>query len=229
MTLDPVLLEQQVERQRRHKQRNQVAIFLYGWVAFAGLSFTFASVARVPYPLRFGVVVLGGIIGSAFTMFGVRVAQGLTQRGMTAVLEPGGRGRETAVYSHAEALAVKGNLEAASKAFDQARAEHGEKASLLRAEADVQLRAEGNQERARELLMRLRKAADASRADELYATHRLIDLYLGPLNDEARAMSELRRLAERFPGTRDAEGALAELDRRRALRKNTDSSSHLSP
>jgi thioredoxin-like negative regulator of GroEL len=148
---------------------------------------------------------------------------------MLAVLEPGGRGRETAVYSHAEALAVKGNLEAASKAFDQARAEHGEKASLLRAEADVQLRAEGNPERARELLMRLRKAADASRADELYATHRLIDLYLGPLNDEARAMSELRRLTERFPGTRDAEGAQAELDRRRALRKNTDSSSHRSP
>jgi hypothetical protein len=45
-----------------------------------------------------------------------------------------------------------------------------------------------------------------------------VDLYLGPLVDEARAMSELRRLAERFAGTRDAEGALAELERRRALR-----------
>jgi hypothetical protein len=124
---------------------------------------------------------------------------------------------------------VKGNREAATKAFDQVRAEHGERASLLRAEADVQLRPDGDAERARELLMRLRKAADATRADELYATHRLIDLYLGPIGDEARAVSELRRLVERFPGTRDAEGAQAELDRRRALKNTTDSQSRRYP
>ena len=229
MTLDPVLLEQQVARERRTARRNLGLLFAYYWIGCALLSYVFAALYLVPLPTRNWVAAGGGVIGASVILLGVRGVQGLTQRGMLAVLEPGGRGRETAVYSHAEALAVKGNLEAASKAFDQARAEHGEKASLLRAEADVQLRAEGNPERARELLMRLRKAADASRADELYATHRLIDLYLGPLNDEARAMSELRRLAERFPGTRDAEGALAELDRRRALRKNTDSSSHLSP
>jgi hypothetical protein len=77
--------------------------------------------------------------------------------------------------------------------------------------------------------MRLRKAADATRADELYATHRLVDLYLGPLGDESRAMSELRRLVERFPGTRDAEGAQAELNRRRALKNTTDSQSRSYP
>jgi hypothetical protein len=229
MTLDPVLLEQQVERQRRQQARNQGAIFVYGSIAFAAVSFVFASAARVPYPLRFGVAALGGVIGSAFTMFGVRVVHALTQRSMMSVLEPGGRVRDTAVYSHAEALAVKGDREAASKAFDQVRAEHGEKAALLRAEADVQLRPDGDAERARELLMRLRKAADATRADELYATHRLIDLYLGPIGDEARAVSELRRLVERFPGTRDAEGAQSELDRRRALKNTTDSQSRRYP
>lgn len=223
MTLDPVLLEQQVERQRQAARRNSAAIFFGAWVWFTTVSFVFATAYRVPYPERFGVAALGGLIGSAFTLFMIRVVHAWTQRGMLAVLEPGGRGRDTAVYSHAEALAVQGKLEAASKAFDQARAEHGDKASLLRGEADVQLRPEGDPDRARELLMRLRKAVDASRADELYATHRLIDLYLGPLGDEARAMSELRRLVERFPGTRDAEGAQAELDRRRALRKSTES------
>jgi hypothetical protein len=225
MTLDPVLLEQQVERQRQGARRNAVAIFFGAWLWFATVSFVFASAARVPFPQRFGVAALGGLIGSVFTLFIVRVVQRWTQSGMLAVLEPGGRGRDTAVYSHAEALAVKGNREAATKAFDQVRAEHGEKASLLRAEADVQLRSDGDAERARELQMRLRKAADATRADELYATHRLIDLYLGPIGDEARAVSELRRLVERFPGTRDAEGAQAELDRRRALKNTTDSQS----
>lgn len=219
MTLDPVLLEQQVARERERGRANLLATFSYGFVAFGAVSFVFASVARVPFPTRIWVAVLGGAIGSAFTMLGVRVAQSLGERGARSLLEPGGRGRDTAVFSHAEAMAVRGNVEAASKAFDQVRAEHGEKASLLRAEADMQLRGDGNPERARELLMRLRKASDATRADELYATHRLVDLYLGPLADEARAMAELRRIAERFPGTRDAEGAQAELERRRVLRQ----------
>lgn len=217
--LQPVGLEVAVERERARARRSALVIAGYAWFCFAMLGFTFASVAHFGFvrSLKYGAI--GGVIGGTFTVVVVRFVQWLTQRGMRAVLEPGGTGRETAVYSHAESLAVRGNLHAAAKVFDQARAEHGEKASLLRAEADVQLRTEGNPERARELLMRLRKAADASRADELYATHRLIDLYLGPLNDEGRAMSELRRLTERFPGTRDADGAQAELDRRRAQRK----------
>ncbi|MCZ8203280.1 hypothetical protein [Gemmatimonas sp.] len=223
MTLDPVLLERQVARQRRGDRRNQGVMLLYAWVAFGAVSFVFASVARVPFPTRLWVAALGGGMGAVFTVVGVRVMQAVSERTMMAVLEPGGRGRDTVVYSHAEALAARGDLEGASQAFAQVRAEHGDRASLLRAEAELRLRSEGDPSRARELLMRLRKAPDATRADELYATHRLVDLYLGPLADEARAMSELRRLAERFPGTRDAEGARAELERRRALRQHPDS------
>jgi len=223
VTLDPVLLEQQVERERRKDRRNLGLLFVYYWIGCTLMSYVLAALYLVPLPTRYLVAVAGGVIGATVILLGIQAVQAATQRGMLALLEPGGRGRETAVYSHAEALAAKGNFDAASKVFDQVRAEHGDKASLLRAEADVQLRPEGDPERARELLMRLRKAGDASRADELYATHRLVDLYLGPLGDEPRAMSELRRLVERFPGTRDADGAQAELERRRALRKLTDS------
>ena len=114
MTLDPVLLEQQVERQRQGARRNSVAIFAGAWLWFATVSFVFASAARVPFPQRFGVSALGGVIGSAFTLFMIRVVHAFTGRGMLAMLEPGGRGREQAVYSHAEALAAKGNFDAAS-------------------------------------------------------------------------------------------------------------------
>ncbi|WP_396214691.1 tetratricopeptide repeat protein [Gemmatimonas sp.] len=220
MTLDPVLLARQVQRQQR-KERVRIGLLLgYYWVACTLVSFVFASLYRVPFPQRFFIAGSGGLIGSTVIMVAVRVVQGMMGRGALAVLEPGGRGREKAVYSHAEALAVTGNLEAAGKAFEQARVEHGERASLLRAEADVYLRADGDPARARELLMRLRRSSDASRADELYATHRLVDLYLGPLRDEARAMAELRRLAERFPGTPDARGALEALARHRASMKD---------
>ena len=35
----------------------------------------------------------------------------------------------------------------------------------------------------------------------------LVDLHLGPLEDEGRALVELRRLIDGFPGTREAEMA----------------------
>jgi hypothetical protein len=226
VTIDPVLLENQVARERRKERRNLGLLFLYYWIPCAVLSFVFATLARVPLADRLWMAPLGGLIGASVILLGVQGVQLLTQRGMRGLLEPGGRGRDQAVFSHAESLAVRGNVEAASKAFDQVRAEHGEKASLLRAEANLQLRAEGSPERARELLMRLRRAADATRADELYATHRLVDLYLGPLADEGRAVAELRRMADRFPGTRDADGALAELERRKTLRIDSHRQSH---
>jgi hypothetical protein len=52
-----------------------------------------------------------------------------------------------------------------------------------------------------------RDLAGTNRARELYATQRLIDLYLGPLGDDVRALVELRRLVERFPGTAEAAAA----------------------
>jgi hypothetical protein len=68
------------------------------------------------------------------------------------------------------------------------------------------------------LFTRIRQVPGARRPDELYASQRLIDLYLGPLQDPGRATVELRRLVERFPDTPDAAGARAALERLRAER-----------
>ena len=59
-------------------------------------------------------------------------------------------------------------------------------------------------------LERYRNARDLSGiTPELhrYTSQKIIDLYLGPLNDERRGMAELRRLMEMHPGTREADGA----------------------
>lgn len=227
MSIDEVRFAQAVAQERRRRRVNQLVILLIAIVVCSALAFVFVSAAGITGSRRLLLAVAGGVIGAVVIVGGVTAAGAIGQRAVQGVLEPGGRGRDRAVHSHAEALAASGDFVAASAAFDQVRAQHGDTAALLRAEADVQLRQDGNAERARELLMRLRKAADATRADELYATHRLIDLYLGPLSDEARGMGELRRLADRFPGTRDAEGAQAEWQRRRDANKHqhdTDSS-----
>ncbi|MCE2901176.1 MAG: hypothetical protein ACK5U0_06325 [Gemmatimonas sp.] len=218
--IDEHLLQQAVERQQQRRRGDAVVTWVGACLVFTVLAFVLATVGRVPVPRRYWVALLGGVIGGGFTIGGVRVVQRVAQSGMRSLLEPGGTGRERAVYSHAEALASQGNQQAAARAFEAARAEHGVQAILLRAEADLAVRADGHAERARELLLRLRRAPDATRADELYATHRLIDLYLGPLADRGRAMVELRRLADRYPGTPDAAGALTELERLRALLKD---------
>ena len=61
-----------------------------------------------------------------------------------------------------------------------------------------------------------RELAGNNRSRELYATQRLIDLYLGPLGDDVRALVELRRLVERFPGTKEAAAARNVLMRMKA-------------
>ncbi len=50
-----------------------------------------------------------------------------------------------------------------------------------------------------------------------YVSQRLIDLYLGPLTDEGRALVELRKLADGWPGTREGDGA------ERAIARSRDS------
>ena len=55
-----------------------------------------------------------------------------------------------------------------------------------------------------------------------YATNRLVDLYIGPLNDPRRALVELRRLIETRPATDAAEHARRSLADLKA-RMNVDS------
>ena len=53
-----------------------------------------------------------------------------------------------------------------------------------------------------------------SRDQDYAASSRLIDLYLGPLDDPSRAAAELERMRDRHPGTTaalGADGLLAEL------------------
>jgi len=135
------------------------------------------------------------------TLSGWRGASRIAVAGMTAVL--------------AEALAANGKLDDAANAFEALRVTHGDDVASLRAEAELFAGAGNDPLRASELFQRIRRVKEATLQDERYATHRLIDLYVGPLNDKGRVMVELRRMADRFPDTVDGRSALAELRRRR--------------
>lgn len=191
---------------------------LHGIVTgFAGLIFTPLLQARGQLP--------GGIL---VTLLGVAVAFGIgygiaravlhgTGRVATSIYAPDGdTTRYTPTYSHIEALEVRGELDAAADAWDAAIAESPTSAVTIVRAADFHLRARKDPARARALFVQAR--ATGAGTDDLrrYVQQKLVDLYLGPLRDEGRALVELRRLVDAFPGTREAESAretLAELKR----------------
>ena len=114
-------------------------------------------------------------------------------------------------FSSHDAKEAAGDMDGAIAAYEATIAGDPGNARALRQAAELHARA-GNPGRAVELLLELRRLA-TGRDNELYATQRLVDLYLGVLNDEGRALVELRRLADRFSGTREGDGARSALRR----------------
>lgn len=218
--MDELLREAVAHETRRKRISGTVAYFLtvllvlpVGWVlaTLRGLE---------GQPRRTAMVLVSAAL-VLLTFAIIRGVQWASGRAVVAIMHPGGAGREPVGHSSAQALAAAGRFEEASQAFETARGTGGDEVSSLRAEAEIHAAAGGDSVRAAELLQRIRRAPTASPTDELYATHRLIDLYLGALNDPGKVMTELRRMADRFPNTIDGQSALAELRRRREAEQSS--------
>lgn len=201
--IDNEMFERAVAGERKRARRNQVVAAAMGVVLLAPIGFVLARAVGVSSAWR---IVAAPLIALGMVTAGVvavKTVQWCSTHVVMSFLQPGGRGRAPVAHSRAE--------------FDAARTGadgHGDIASL-RAEAEFNATAAGDPRRAEELFLRIRRAPQATANDELYASHRLIDLYLGPLADPGRVNVELRRMAERFPGTVDGTGALAALKRRK--------------
>lgn len=155
------------------------------------LPFALSSGAGAAIVARRAILALARNTGQAFALF-------VAPSGSTTPYVPS--------FSYEDSLVARGNVAAALNAYNE---------RLLRSPNDVgsHIRAadlcvkSGDPKRAAELYRRARALPGVSPESEVYATHRLIDLYRGTLDDEGRALVELRRLVERFPGTDVAAGA----------------------
>jgi tetratricopeptide (TPR) repeat protein len=124
---------------------------------------------------------------------------------------PGGTAPYEPTYSSEQALAARGDQAGALAAYDAAiRLRPMDPEPRFQA-AELLLNS-STPEKAARFLIQARRLCTSNRGRELYATQRLIDLYWGKLHDHPRARSELRRLIERFPGTREAASAQKLLD-----------------
>ena len=110
-------------------------------------------------------------------------------------------------YSHEQSLVMRGQIDDALASFEAIVHENPDAVKPRVRAAELYSREKGNHVRAAQLLSEIQRIQSAGVGDFVYATHRLVDLYTGPLNEPGRAMVELRRLIERLPGSPAADQA----------------------
>jgi len=112
----------------------------------------------------------------------------------------------TVGVSHVEAMISAGNYEGAAAEIDALLTKHGVEVCVCRVGLDLHLGRFGSRERGEALLRRMR-LENAAQYEHM-ATQRLIDIYMAQPETHGKALTELRRLAAKFPGTPAAAGAL---------------------
>jgi hypothetical protein len=123
-------------------------------------------------------------------------------------------------YSYQQALVMQGRVDDALESFEAVIAEKpGEVSPRIKA-AELYAREKQNHQRAAELFREVQRVVGVGVGEDIYASNRLVDLYTGPLNEPGRALVELRRLAERYPGSPAAQHARDALATLKAQRPN---------
>ncbi len=160
--------------------------------------------------LTFGVT---SIHGASWKTFLGSVGAGILTGGLGPVLGfLAGRGASTIVYggnttpyipqhSYQDSLIQRGKLAEALESFEALIAEQPAAADVRIRAAELYVKDENTIKRAAELFREIQRIDGVSINDDVYATNRLVDLYIGPLDNPSRALVELRRLIERYPGT----------------------------
>ena len=177
---------------------------LFGWPF--GVLFGASGV-----PLVLVVVASMFVVGYTVRRIVTVVPDGMARAFMYLIWPSGSSTPYESTYSNEQALAARGDHAGALEAYDEAMRlrpmdpEPRFQAAELLSKSSIP-------DKAVRLFVQARRLSGSNRAKELYATQRLIDLYLGKLDDRRRARAELRQLVSRFPGTREAAAAQKLLD-----------------
>ena len=194
-------------------------------VAWMGIVFEFNQLG-IDFPgsfvLTIALAVLAGWLG-ARAVIGMSDAAGIAAQAFT--LTSGNSTPYEQTFSYQEALAAKGDVTGALESYEAVIAEQPTAVSARMRAAEHYAKGNRDPKRAAELFKELRLIPGVVSRDALYATNRLVDLYDGPLGDPGRALVELRRIIEQYPGTQVANHARNALP---AMKARLEASRHLS-
>ena len=176
--------------------------------AAAGFLFTIALQGRGDIPSSGFVTVLGVVFFYGLGAVIALLLGKVSGNAASSLYTPSGDSTAyTPTFSHIDTLVIRGNLDGASDAWDVAMSEHPASPGVMVKAADFHLRERKDATRALALYLRARQLKSGGEDLRRYVQQKIVDLHLGPLNDEGRALVELRRLVEAFPASREADGA----------------------
>lgn len=174
----------------------------------AGLIFTALLQGKGYIPANPLVTILGVVFFFHLGAFIARTVGKLSGGAASSLYTPSGDSTAyTPTFSHIDTLVMRGDLEGAATAWEVAVLENPTNAGVIVKSADFHLRERRDPAAALPLYQRARQLNTGGEDLRRYVQQKIVDLYLGPLNDEGRAMAELRRLIDAFPQSREAEAA----------------------
>ena len=183
-------------------------------------------VAGVTFGAGIILSLLGGVPG--FTVVLILAAVALTLGALTAYvgsrigegagvvvqafIQPSGDSTPyEQTFSYQEAMIMRGDIAGALESFEAIIAEQPTLVSARLMAAEHYARGDRNPARAAELFRQVRAIPAVPIRDAIYSSSRLVDLYDGPLADPGRALVELRRIIELYPGSDVAKHARSAL------------------
>lgn len=107
-------------------------------------------------------------------------------------------------FSLHDSLVARGRIDEAVKGYEDMVLAEPEAVDVRMRLADLCAAEANKPARAAELYRQLRTLPGVTPEEDLYASNRLVDLLIGPLGEPGRAVTELRRIVERYPQSRDA-------------------------
>jgi len=182
------------------------------FVPFAFIGYLLCLMYEVKGWTQLGIAVVFGMgAATACVRFATQVSWFAAQLVARFIAPSGSTTPYEYGYSYQQALAAKGDIAGALESYEAVLRDspHALEAHMQAAELYA---TSGNAARAIELFRGVRAMPDATAQRIIYASNRLVDLYLAS-NDEGRALVELRRLIEEHPGTDTAQRARQALGR----------------
>ena len=174
----------------------------------AGMYIQCAAYAVIAFILTFGVTSIHGVTWKTFLgSLGAGVLVGglgpllgfLASRGASTIVFGGSTTPYVPQHSYQDALVQQGRLAEALESFEALIAEQPRAADVRIRAAELYAKDESSVKRAAELFREIQRIEGVSIGDDVYATNRLVDLYIGSLDNPSRALVELRRLIDRYP------------------------------
>jgi hypothetical protein len=173
-----------------------------------GLIFTALLQGKGYIPANLLVTLLGAFFFFHLGAFIARSVGKIAGGAASSLYTPSGDSTAyTPTFSHIDTLVIRGDFDGAATAWEVAILENPTNPGVLVKAADFHLRERREPSAALSLYLRARQLNLGGDDLRRYIQQKIVDLYLGPLNDEGRAMSELRRLIDAFPQSREAEAA----------------------